>query len=126
MAPSILLAQWIGLYLLIMCAICLLRREHLIRIAEELIDRPGLIAVAGAFTLIVGLGVVLNHNIWTMDYRGVVTAFGYLMVAAGIVRFGWPGLAKSMATPMLHSPVYWLLILLMGLLGSYLTYAGFS
>ena len=47
----------------------------------------------GIFALIIGLLVVLSHNVWEADYRVVITIIGWLALIKGIayltLPWGW-------------------------------------
>jgi len=75
---SILLARVLGLYLIITAIVLLLRHKTLRRNISTFSkgDNAMMIMFFGAYTLIIGLLVVLSHNIWEKDYRVIITIFG--------------------------------------------------
>ena len=54
--------------------------------AGEFLESHALIFLAGLITLPAGLAIVLTHNVWTADWRVVITILGWLCVIGGIIR----------------------------------------
>ena len=46
---------------------------------------PAAPIVSGLYAVLMGLLVVLTHNIWTSDLRVIVTVLGWLALASGVV-----------------------------------------
>jgi hypothetical protein len=46
---------------------------------------PATPIVSGLYAVLMGLLVVLTHNIWTSDLRVIVTVLGWLALASGVV-----------------------------------------
>ena len=53
------------------------------------------------FTGSAGLAIVLTHNIWTADWRVLITIFGWLNVIGGAVRLVGPPLLVKVGRAML-------------------------
>ena len=51
---------------------------------------PALIFISGLFTLAAGLAIVLNHNVWTADWRVLITLLGWLGIIGGLIRILLP------------------------------------
>ena len=56
-------------------------------------------------TLAAGLAIVLTHNIWTADWRVVITILGWLFVISGIVRMALPQHAAALGRRILARPM---------------------
>ena len=125
MELSIFLAKVLGLYLIIAPAAVLLNRRHLPRITEEFSQSLALIVLSGFVALVLGLLVVVSHNIWSADWRVIITILGWLTLAKGIFRILLPH-KVSQAARMSARP-WWIVVLVIFIaLGAYLTYVGFS
>ena len=48
------------------------------------------IMFTGMLSLIIGLPVIILHNIWTFDVLGFVTFIGWISVVKGVVRIAFP------------------------------------
>ena len=125
MEQSIFLAKVIGLYLLIVPAAVLLKRKQFAELANEFAANRAIVFLSGLFALVLGLMIVVSHNVWTADWRAVITVMGWLTLAKGVIRIFFPEKLASFAID--PSSTKWTLasIVLLGL-GLYLTYAGFS
>ena len=81
---SIYLARVFGIYLVIACVAMFINKKHLPRILEGFSNNLGLIVFSGFMHLLFGLLVVVAHNVWAPDFRGLVTLMGW----AGVIKGG--------------------------------------
>jgi hypothetical protein len=54
----------------------------------------------------VGVAIVLTHNIWTADWRVVITVFGWLCSIGGALRLFGPLFVVRMGHAMLRQPYF--------------------
>jgi hypothetical protein len=81
------------------------------------------IMFTGMLNLIIGLPVIILHNIWTFDVLGFVTFIGWNSVVKGVVRIAFPSfVVKKMESNNSESKV-WLIIAV--LIGAGLMYCGY-
>ena len=102
MQTSLFIAKIVGPMLVVPGLIGLANPGHVKTVGEEFLKSPALIFVAGAMALIAGLAVVNTHAVWT-GWPIIITLMGWIMVAAGIMRMGFPGLVASMGKSMITS-----------------------
>ena len=125
MELSIFLAKVLGLYLVIVPLAVLVNRKHLPRLVEEFSTNVGLNILASIFALVLGLLLVVSHNVWTADWRVLVTILGWLTLAKGVVRLLF--LEQMQKLSALSLKPWWAVVLvLFVLVGLYLSYVGFS
>jgi hypothetical protein len=86
MQTSRFLAQLIGPTLLVIGLGMLANREGYRAMAREFLQSRALIYLAGLFALVPGLAIVLVHNVWALDWRLMITIFGWLAVVGGVFR----------------------------------------
>ena len=79
---SIFLAKVIGLYLLI-TSVIVLKKPRLQEVIDELSRNKGMKVVWGLFTLILGILMVVSHNIWTDGFRIVITLIAWIVLLKG-------------------------------------------
>ncbi len=103
METSLFLAQVIGLMLVLMGLAVLARRRSMSALVAELTANSPLLFFTGIIATIIGLLLVLSHNIWEMNYRGVITFFGWVILLKGIIRLWWPEKVAAMVARF-HSP----------------------
>lgn len=102
METSIFLARLIGPTCLIMGLALLVNREHFIGVIEDVLASRALLYFAGLLALVPGLAIVLVHNVWTLDWRVLVTLIGWLAVIAGALRLLVPGQISRLGAAMLE------------------------
>ena len=122
---SIYLARVFGIYLVIACVAMFVNRKHLSRILSGFSDNLGLVVFSGFTHLFLGLLVVVAHNIWVWDFRGLVTLIGWVGVIKGSLRILAPTKISRLGEEFAggNKLVVWGLIWLV--VGFYLTYVGF-
>lgn len=127
METSLLLAQIIGLYLLLEGAVVLARKKFIVNIVDDLSNNKALMFVTGAMVFILGLLIVLNHNVWETSWRIVPTIVGWGMVIKGILVFFVPkvmiGRARMFAKNRNLAVLAGVVAIIVGL---YLVYVGFG
>ena len=126
MTTSILFARYIGPVMLVAAAAMLFDRNAIRNVADDFMNSPALIYLAGVLTLIAGITIITFHNFWYLDWRLIITIFGYICVISGIFRMALPTQVKQMGEWMLETrPLIRIAAILNGLLGAFLTYKGF-
>lgn len=126
MTTSILFARFLGPYMIVVAAAMLRDREGIRVVAEDFMDSPAVIYLAGILTLIAGITIITFHNFWVLDWRIIITIFGYIAIVSGIFRMLFPTQVKQMGEWMLETrPIIRVAAVLNGLLGAFLTYKGF-
>ena len=121
---SIFLAKLLGLYLVIVISGIFLNRKLMERIVKDFSDNLGLVYLSGFFSLLIGLLVVLNHNVWSADWKMIITLIGWLTLVKGIIRIFFPEKLFKLAKKF---PSGWLNVVcaIFFVIGIYLTYIGF-
>ncbi|OGM98276.1 MAG: hypothetical protein A2915_04130 [Candidatus Yanofskybacteria bacterium RIFCSPLOWO2_01_FULL_41_34] len=83
---SIYLARVFGIYLVVACVAKFLNKKHLSKILDDFSKSTGLVVFSGFMHLFLGLLIVVAHNVWTSDFRGLVTLMGWMGVMKGGLR----------------------------------------
>lgn len=96
MENSILLARFIGPYIVVIGISLLLNLKYYQSIMESFFRNLALVYITGLITFVAGLAVVLFHNIWTMDWRIIITLFGWNALIKGVVLVVFPGASAKM------------------------------
>lgn len=78
MNASMFLAQFWGLSFLILGVLFLMRREVVLGYMKSVVSEPGIILIAGYASLSIGIASILVHNVWSFDWRGIVTLMGWI------------------------------------------------
>ncbi|MDD5195700.1 MAG: hypothetical protein PHQ96_08535 [Candidatus Omnitrophica bacterium] len=126
MENSVLLARFIGPYIILIGIGLLFNRKVFRQILENFLQIPALVFVAGLITFIAGLSIVLYHNIWVADWRVIITAFGWIGLIKGAWLIVFPG--TLVKTAKLYTENLKLVLIpwsIMILLGIFLTVKGY-
>ncbi|KTC79163.1 DUF308 domain-containing protein [Legionella cherrii] len=84
------LAAVLGWYLVIVSLLLLIRREIVVTAMRELMGQRAVMLVVGIITLIIGLLMVISHNVWVMGWPVIVTIFAWLILIGGLFRLYCP------------------------------------
>jgi hypothetical protein len=123
---SIFLAKLVGPFALALGLALAIHGAGFRTLADEFLRSPALIFLSGIITLPAGLAIVLVHNVWTPDWRVLITLVGWLALITGAVRmivpqrvttFGHRAIAHPM-TPKIGAAI-WLVV------GALLCYFGY-
>ena len=126
MQTSIFLAQLVGPVLALMGLFVAIYPTRVEAMGRETLDSPTLLLMAGILALVPGLAIVLTHNIWAADWRGLITVLGWIMLVAGASRILLPGLMQRMGEGLLQNRALIMVPgLLMLVLGGYLIWVGY-
>jgi hypothetical protein len=94
-------------------------------IAEAL--HPGILFyLSGLLSLLAGLAIVNLHNRWQADWRVIITVLGWLMTIGGIMRIVLPQVAIAVGSTIYGGRASTIVAaLVVGTLGSFLSYKGY-
>lgn len=96
MNPTIFLAQAFGLYFTIMAIALLVQRKDYLRIVRHMVRDDALMLTSGVFTLMIGIILILVHNVWEGPWQVVlVTIVAWLTFAKGVIRVLFPHHLRS-------------------------------
>jgi uncharacterized membrane protein len=126
METSIFLARILGLYCLIIGLGGLLHIKSYQRIIDGFVANAALVYFSGVFALLLGLLVIQCHNIWTLNWRVIITLIGWMSTLKGMYLIFVPGSLAQVAKFYLKFPIlltFHMILLLV--LGSILITFGF-
>lgn len=128
MQRSIYLAKLIG-PVFVAIGVGVLFNAPIFRIlAEQFLSSYALIFLAGLITLTAGIALVLAHNVWTPDWRVIITILGWLSVIGGALRIVAPNLVVRIGSAVIVYGTAWQMFagVLVLALGCVLSYFGFA
>lgn len=122
---SLFLAQAMGLYFVIVAIIMLARARYYQNILTRAHAGSSSMAVAGTMGLILGILLVLVHNIWVMDIEVLITMVAWLVLIKSVLWLGLPEMMANYTHKVYQGPGYYVLAILAGILGVILMSYGF-
>lgn len=126
MDTSIFLARVIGLYMLIAGFAVLVKGKRYREIVEQFVDDKALMLIVAIITLILGLLLVISHNLWVADWRVAITILAWVTMASAILRLFFPEAVVAMAQKFKMGVFFRVLAVVIMAVGAYLTYQGFA
>lgn len=87
---SYFLAQLIGLYMLVVGVVVTLRRCSLMPAVAELVKNKGVLILLGFVELAAGIALVLTYPRITLDWMGIISLVGWMMVIESLVYLTMP------------------------------------
>ncbi|HUW74308.1 MAG TPA: hypothetical protein VMW05_09835 [Methyloceanibacter sp.] len=104
MSTSKIIARLIGPLFLVMGLGMVAETNAVRALSAEFLSNLSLIYLAGILTLVAGLAIVNNHNLWVSDWRVIITILGWLSVIGGVIRVLLPGQVQALGANMVASP----------------------
>jgi len=127
MAISLLLAKLIGALFVVVGLGVLINPTHYGKMTSHFIKNAELIYFSGAISFILGLSIILYHNLWVSDWRIAITILGWLALIKGVFRIVMPTLGSEMADLLvLKKHMLYLMGAILFLFGLWLSSQGFS
>jgi uncharacterized membrane protein len=90
MPTSIFLAKLIGQILMVIGIGMLVNAKVYRTLVDEFLRSHALIYLSGLLSITAGLAIVLSHNVWTADWRIIITILGWLAAIGGALRIALP------------------------------------
>ena len=126
MDTSILLACLIGPLLVVVGLGVLINQTHYASMVESFLKDAPLYYVSGATAFVIGMAIVLNHNIWALDWQVIITILGWMSLIKGAVRILYPAAGSQIAANIAGSQTALkVMAAVLLVLGAWLSYEGF-
>ena len=106
MQTSLFLARLIGPVMLVVGLAVFANLCRFRDIAEEFLASRALMFLSGLAIMPVGVAIVLKHNIWTADWRVLITIVGWLNVVSGVLRLFGPLFVVRAGHAILKQPYF--------------------
>jgi hypothetical protein len=126
MHSTIFLAQFTGVFFVIAGLSMALRRKMLMTVFNEMFQTRALSYILGLMSLLVGLFIVLQHNLWNGSLEIIISILGwYLFIESIPYLFISQEKMKRALNWLENRKVYYGIAFGYLMLGSYLVCAGF-
>lgn len=122
---SLLLAQALGLYLVIVAIIMISRAKYYQNILTRAHEGSSSLVVAGTVGLILGIILVLIHNIWVMEIEVLITLVAWLILIKSILWLGFPEMMVNYTHKAYQGAGYYIIAIIAGIVGVILLSYGF-
>jgi len=119
------LAEVWGISLVVVSLALLIKEKHIKRLLAS-IEAEENFFLWGLISLVIGVAMVLAHNIWVKNWQVVITIFGWLSLIKGLSLLFLPELVKKWSKKIESAPFLPYALLVAVLIGLALTYFGFA
>ena len=106
MQTSLFLARLIGPVMLVIGLAVFTNQRAFREMAEEFMASRALMFLSGLLLMPAGLAIVLTHNVWTADWRVLITLLGWLIAIGGALRLFGPLFVAKAGHAMLNQPYF--------------------
>jgi hypothetical protein len=106
MSTSVFIARLIGPVMLVIGLAVFTNQRAFRDMAEEFLASRALMFLSGFLIMPAGLAIVLTHNVWTADWRVLITIFGWLAAIGGALRLFGPLFVVKAGHAMLNKPYF--------------------
>ena len=114
---SLIIAEVIGLYLMITAIIMLSRADYYRAMIAKIKNGDHAIPIGSSITLFFGLTLVVMHNVWSVAPPTLVTVVCWLVVIKSLLWLSVPEFMIRTVKRMAKTRAYFVTVSLYGLLG---------
>ena len=112
---SIFFVKFMGYFMFLTGSALFLSKETRTAMLENMKNNESFLMVMGYITLLIGLPIVILHNVWELSVLGLVTLMGWVMLIKGFVFLAKPSMVKKRELSEKKSKIRGLIVALIGL-----------
>ena len=95
MMESIFFVKFMGYFMFLTGSALFLSKETRTAMLENMKNNESFIIAMGYITLLIGLPIVILHNVWELNVLGLVTLMGWVTLIKGFVFLAKPSVVKK-------------------------------
>lgn len=126
MCYTIFLAKVIGWFFFLTGLMMVLNHQHFKKTVSEFLSDHLMITLSGQMSILLGLIVVITHNVWISEWPVLITLVGWFFLLQGLMRTFFPEAFIRHTRQLLAKSSYLFLCWGWLLVGLYLIWASFS
>ena len=120
------LAKLIGFTIAIFGLSILVRMGNFQKTIKEVSTSDALMTFISIFPLVIGLSIILSHNLWIPNWPVIITMIGWFALICGLCRlFFHKALMAKMASITSKTSGFRIIAIILILVGLYLLYKGY-
>lgn len=124
---SIFLAKALGLYLMLISIAYIFNKKRFKPLLMNMMNNPEVMLVTSFIPLIIGILIVVSHNIWVKDWRVIITIIGWMALIKGINIILFPEFLINMSRKWIQNDTaYYITFFFTFLMGAILLYFGYT
>jgi len=126
MATSVFIARVFGLSYLILGAGFMINRKAFRQVMVDFCKNAALVFFTGLFALVIGVVIILTHNVWVANWTVLITLIGWGGLIKGIWMIVFPNtVSKFMESYQKNENLLVIHSIVALILGAILTFFGF-
>lgn len=90
METSMLIARIIGPCYIIIALGMMFNRKFYQKVMDDFCKNTALLLYGGLLALVIGILIVLSHNVWAANWTVIITIFGWLGIIKGVWMLVFP------------------------------------
>ncbi len=122
---TLLVIQLAGPILLAMGLGFLLNQKMYMKVYSDFSKYPFSVVLAGMMSMIMGLLIVMNHNLWSTPLEVIVSVLGWGALVKGVAFMVIPTFYEKMGKIFANKLFFVVVSLISIVIGGYLTWVGF-
>lgn len=127
MEISLFLAKVIGLCFILFAISMFTAKSYYFSVMKHLAKDPAIPILAGSINLIIGVLLVVSHNVWQMNWTVLITLIGWLTLIRGFALLTLPNKMLAMAAQFSErKTAYKVSLVVVFIVGIILCYYGFK
>jgi hypothetical protein len=127
MTVTAYVAQLLGLYLGLSGVLMIVRERAMMVLVPKFVDSPPFLYFLGSLRVLIGLAIVLAHNMWIGTLGTIIYLVGWLTLLRGIAMFLLPVETERKILEVFSSGNVWYTTAIVAIvLGGWLADAGFT
>ena len=95
MGTSLFIVKILGPCFLVVALGIMFNREFYQKVMEDFCKNSALMFFGGMFPLVIGLVIVLSHNVWVSSWPVIITIYGWAGILKGIWLLVFPNSAAK-------------------------------
>ena len=107
MIESIYIGRIFGTFLFFSSLAFLLDSTHYRKVVKEVLSKPAFVAITGFLAFLVGLIMVIFHNVWNQGWETVITIVSWLVLLSGAFRLFFPKTVVDMGKHLQDTSLLW-------------------
>ncbi|MBA2648682.1 MAG: hypothetical protein H0U75_03605 [Legionella sp.] len=101
---TLFLSTLLGWFIILFSLLMIFHQEHMNLVMLDVLKHPGLFFILALITTLLGLIMVLNHNIWVWGWPLVVTVFSWMVLIGGLIRLFFYDYASKLGSYFFNNP----------------------
>lgn len=114
---SLVIAQVLGMYFVIMALVMIARADHYRALIAKLQPDSGIVPLAASVGLVFGLLLVVVHNLWLWESEVVITVIAWLILIKSVLWLAIPERMVTFSRVIYSGNAYFIVAVITGLIG---------